>query len=406
MGSVTAPASVADDVLTARAYLSRVAEPASRSVWEFVSEHGPLEAAQRIRTGAVEAGVLAATAARRDVADGTADLDAARRHGIRLVVPEHPDWPHIAVGALERALARYPRDGPRDRLPPVPPLALWVRGTSDLAPLGLRSVAIVGARAATAYGERVAEDLGAALARHGITVVSGGAYGIDAAAHRGALAADGITVVVSAGGLDQPYPAGNARLFDQAAERGLVVSERPPGSAPHRHRFLSRNRLIAAFAAGTVVVEAALRSGAASTAGHSFLLGLPVMAVPGPVMSPMSAGCHQLLRRVPDPAVLVTCAREVVDVIAAFGAGAAGPDPGPSSAPAVLALSTRRAALDGLDSLAQRVFDGVSARRHESPEVIARRSGVSPLDVIRMLPVLDLAGLLDTADGGYRARPP
>ena len=398
-------ATVVEDELVARAYLSRVAEPASRAVWEFVRDHGPLEAADRIRSGspgAANPDVLAATAARRDVADGAADLDAARRHGIRLVVPEHPDWPHIAAGALERALTHYPRERVRERVPPVPPLALWVLGTGDLAPLGLRSVAIVGARAATAYGERIARDLGEELARHGITVVSGGAYGIDAAAHRGALAAQGTTVVVSAGGLDQPYPVGNTRLFHQAAEQGLVVSERPPGSAPHRHRFLSRNRLIAAFGAGTVVVEAALRSGAASTAGHSFLLGLPVMAVPGPVMSPMSVGCHALLRRADDPAVLVTSARDVLDVITAFdpdpvGAGTPGSEPD---------VSPRRAALDGLDPLAKRVFDGLSACRHELPDAIARRSGVSPLDVIRMLPVLDLAGLLDESGGGYRARPP
>ena len=232
---------VLDDVLVARAYLSRVAEPGSIAMWRFVGEHGPVAAAELIRAGDVPDDVAAATAARRDDADPAADLEAGRRHGIRLVVPEHRDWPEIAAGALERALTRYQRSSSnRDRIPPVPPLALWVKGAAELAPLGLRSVAIVGARAATQYGEHVAAELGYELARKGVTVVSGGAYGIDAAAHRGALAAEGSTVVVSAGGLDRPYPSANARLFERAAERGLLVSERPPGSAPHRQRFLTR----------------------------------------------------------------------------------------------------------------------------------------------------------------------
>lgn len=400
MGGLTPPALVVlDDVLVARAYLSRVAEPGSIAMWEFVRAHGPVEAAERIRTREVPDAVAAATAARRHDADPAADLEAARRHGIRLVVPEHGDWPEIAAGALQRALTKYQKSGAsHDRIPPVPPLALWVKGAAELAPLGMRSVAIVGARAATQYGEHVAADLGYELARKGITVVSGGAFGIDAAAHRGALAAEGCTVVVSAGGLDRPYPSAHARLFERATERGLLVSERPPGSAPHRQRFLTRNRLIAAFAGGTVVVEAAQRSGAASTAGHAFLLGQPVMAVPGPVVSAMSAGCHALLRRDRDPAVLVTGAGDVLEVIGAFGV----------EAPvAAAAESVRRcSALDDLDPVARRIFDGLSARRHESPESIARRSGVGVLDVIRMLPLLDVAGLLDVSDGGYRARPP
>jgi DNA processing protein len=148
-------------------------------------------------------------------------------------------------------------------------------------------------------------DLAYGLSGHGFDIVSGGAYGIDAAAHRAALAAGGSTVIVSAGGLDRPYPSGNAQLFERAADNGLLISESPPGSAPHRQRFLTRNRLIAALSTGVVVVEAARRSGALNTAGHCRLLGRPLMVVPGPVTSAMSAGCHDLLRDEHGYAVLV-----------------------------------------------------------------------------------------------------
>jgi DNA processing protein len=271
-----------------------------------------------------------------------------------------------------------------------------VRGTGDLASLGTRAVAVVGARAATSYGEHVAAEFSYSLARADVTIVSGGAYGIDAAAHRGALAAGGQSVLVSAAGLDRPYPTGNAELFRRVAESGLLVSESPPGTAPHRHRFLTRNRLIAAFAAGTVVVEAARRSGAANTAAHCLAMGRVVMAVPGPVTSAMSAGCHALLRRESHPAVLVTGAREVLDAVG-FGA---------HSQPAEQAIATnaRQRAIDGLDPTARRVFDGLTLRDFATPAAIARRCGVAVPDVVRALPMLELAGLLDCVDGGYRAR--
>ena len=153
-----------------------------------------------------------------------------------------------------------------------------------------RSVAIVGSRASTAYGEHVAGELGHQLAERGWTVVSGGAFGIDAAAHRGALAAEAPTVAVLACGVDRPYPAAHGALLHRIAETGLLVSEWPPGAAPHRHRFLVRNRLIAALTRGTVVVEAAARSGAQATARRARKLGRQVLVVPGPVTSAMSVG--------------------------------------------------------------------------------------------------------------------
>jgi DNA processing protein len=389
-----------DEVLLARAYLSRVAEPTSIPVWDWVRRVGPVAAAATIRSGDVADDVASATEARRLAADPHSDLEVAQRHDIRLLTPESPDWPHFALASLERTgaarVATYIKGQRKiaESGEPMPPLALWVRGAGDTAALAIRSVAMVGARAATAYGEHVTADLAYGVARVGVVVVSGGAYGIDAAAHRSALAAGGQTVIVSAGGLDRPYPTGNASIFARAAESGLVISESPPGSAPQRHRFLTRNRLIAAFSSGTVVVEAAQRSGAANTAAHAVALGRPLMAVPGPVTSPMSAGCHELLRRPVDPAILVSCVDDVLAIVGMMGEGIGEPS---RDAP-----GDARAELDLLDPVARRVFEGLPVRKAARPDEIAIRSGVTPVEVIRALPVLDLAGLVEVSDGGYR----
>jgi DNA processing protein len=387
------------DVALARAYLNRVGEPGSVGLWCLVREVGPVDAMRRLRAGTASPALLAETAARRPGADPEADLIAAERHGLHLVVPESDEWPHFAFAALEKAVlpraaayenGRFTRNESGE---PVPPLALWVRGPAELTTLGVRSVGIVGARAATAYGEHVTAELAYGLARRDVVVVSGGAYGIDAAAHRAALAASGQTVVISAGGLDRPYPPGNATLFDRAAETGLLVSESPPGCAPQRRRFLTRNRLIAALSTGVVVVEAALRSGATNTANHCRVLGRPAMAVPGPVTSPMSAGCHDLLRRDPEPAVLVTSVDDVLAVVGSAGEGLV---------QRPVATADVRDELDALDPVARTVFEGLHAHRFTRPQELAARSGVSPLEVIRALPTLDNAGLIETSDAGYR----
>ena len=176
---------VADDVLLARAYLSRVGEPASIGLWRLVRDLGPVDAVRALRTGQVPQHLADETAARRTTVDPEADLAAAQRHGLRLVVPESQEWPSFALGALESAVvprarahagASYRRNESGE---PVPPLALWVRGPADLAALGMRSVGIVGSRAATSYGSHVTAELAYGLARAGVSVVSGGAYGID-----------------------------------------------------------------------------------------------------------------------------------------------------------------------------------------------------------------------------------
>ncbi len=242
--------------------------------------------------------------------------------GGRLVVPGDLEWP--------RQL---------EDLGDLAPWALWVRGTVDLRLSALRSVAVVGARAATSYGTHVASTLGSDLAASGWAVVSGGAFGIDAAAHAGALAARGVTVAVLACGVDVAYPPRHDALFARIAADGLLVSEVPPGAAPHRTRFLVRNRVIAALTRGTVVVEAALRSGSLSTAHEAERLGRPVLGVPGPVTSTMSQGVHRALR---GGALLVTSAAEVVEAVGDLGADLA-PEPSGPTATARRARPARRA---------------------------------------------------------------
>lgn len=195
--------------------------------------------------------------------------------GVRVLIPSDDDWP-VQV----------------DDLGDSRPLALWVRGSSEL--LMKRSIAIVGSRDASDYGCKIARDLAFDI---GIPVVSGGAFGIDAEAHRGALLAESSTIIVSAGGVDRPYPSAHRDLYLQTLKNGgAVISESPLAAAPQRHRFLSRNRIIAALAAATIVVEAPYRSGALSTARHALEIGRPVGAFPGPVNSPYSAGTHELIR--------------------------------------------------------------------------------------------------------------
>jgi len=301
---------------------------------------------------------------RADDADPRPALELLGGLGGRLVCPGDAGWP---AGL--------------DELGATAPPCLWVRGELDGAALAGRSVALVGARAATAYGERIAADLGAELADAGFVVVSGGAFGIDAAAHRGALAGGGRTVVLLAGGVDRPYPTAHARLFDAVrADGGALVSEVPLGWAPMRNRFLLRNRLIAAMVRGVVVVEAALRSGALSTARHAATLLRPVGAVPGPVTSMASAGCHRLLRD--GVAVCVTDAAEVAELVGAVGADALPDTPTPL------------VATDALDEVARRVLDAVPVRCGASSESVLRTAGVGDREGRSALGLLELGGLV------------
>ncbi len=193
----------------------------------------------------------------------------------------------------------------------TPPIALVVRGAVES--LHLPALAIVGTRNPTNYGVRVAGDFAAGFVDRGWSIVSGGAYGIDAAAHRGALVAEGATIAVLAAGIDINYPAGHIRLFEEIIENGLLISEVMPGVSAVPSRFLTRNRVIAALSRATLVVEAAFRSGSLRTARDAAELMRPVMAIPGPITSPTSEGCHRLIGE--RAAEVVTSVADAVEFI-------------------------------------------------------------------------------------------
>jgi DNA processing protein len=381
----------------ARAWLTRAVEPGTVDFWRYVDDLGPVEAVRRLRAGRAPERIRSIVGARADQDESLADLARADRCGARLVVPEDDEWPALPLHALTVAVADEPDDHRQqsDRtLAPVPPVGLWVRGPARLDELADRSVAIVGSRASTAYGEHVAGEFGHQLGERGWTVVSGGAFGIDAAAHRGALAAEAPTMAVLACGVDRPYPAAHGALFGRIAETGLLVSEWPPGCAPLRHRFLVRNRLIAALTRGTVVVEAAARSGAQATARRARMLGRELLVVPGPVTSAMSVGCHELLREREQGATLVTSAAQVIEAVGGIGVDLADPVERPAGP------------RDGLTDLAGRVLDACPVRSGVSPERLAAIAGCDVLDVLRVLPALELADLVQWTGTGWRLAPP
>ena len=383
-------------VRRARAWLSRAVEPGSVDFWRYVESVGPVAAVCALRTGTAPARAAALAGPRVGDDLSLADLRRAERCGARLVVPEDDEWPELPLHSLVRAVAREPDEPARqtDRTQVlVPPLALWVRGRPRLDELVDRSVALVGSRASTSYGVHVAGELGAGLGDRGWTTVSGGAFGIDAASHRGALAAGAPTVAVLACGVDRPYPATHGALFARVLDDGLLVSEWPPGCAPLRHRFLVRNRLIAGLTRGTVVIEAAARSGAQATAHRAADLGKAVMAVPGPVTSAMSVGCHEMLRSDTE-VTLVTSAAQVLEVVGAMGADLA-------AAPA-RPVDVR----DDLSDVARRVLDACPVRAGVPPERLAAVAGCEVLDVLRVLPALELHGLVEWTGTGWRVTRP
>ncbi|MFC7308765.1 DNA-processing protein DprA [Streptomyces monticola] len=288
----------------ARVALTRVLEPGDETGGRWLRTHGAAGLLRRLTedgpplTGATTRHI-AGLRNRAAAAQPEADLETAHAAGARFICPGDPQWP-----------------GQLADLGDAQPIGLWVRGRPDPRIWALRSVAVVGARACSDYGAHMAAQLATGLAEHGWVVISGGAYGIDGAAHRGALGAGGATAAILASGVDTPYPRGHAELLDRIAEQGLLIGELPPGAHPTAYRFIQRNRVIAALTRGTVVVEAALRSGALVTARSAQRLRRHTMGVPGPATSARSAGVHQLLR---GEGVLVTDAAEVIELVGEMG---------------------------------------------------------------------------------------
>ncbi|MFB6844128.1 DNA-processing protein DprA [Streptomyces sp. NPDC056373] len=367
-------AGAADDDLLCRVLLTRVIEPGDEVGGRWVRELGVGEVVRRLREGGtVLPGVSgkrwAGLVARAEAARPRRDLAAARDAGVRFVAPGDAEWP-----------------GQLDDLGDARPLGLWVRGRAGLRMWALKSVAVVGSRACTEYGAHMAATLAAGLAERGWVVVSGGAYGVDGAAHRGALGAGGATVAVLACGVDRPYPRGHTQLIGRIAEQGLVIGELPPGDHPTPSRFILRNRVIAALTRGTVVVEAAHRSGSLVTARAAQRLGRHTMGVPGPATSALSAGVHDLLR---GEAVLVTDAADVVELVGGMGE---------------LAPDRRGPVLprDLLEPAARQVLDALPGRGTAGPDEIARSAQTAPDDAIARLYELRALGYVERHGDGWK----
>ncbi|MGW3319559.1 DNA-processing protein DprA [Streptomyces fungicidicus] len=363
-----------DDELLGRIFLTRVLEPGDETGGRWVRELGWAAVVRRLRERGeplpgVSAKRWAGLLARAGRAEPRGDLAVARDTGVRFVCPGTVEWP-----------------GQLDDLGDARPLGLWVRGGADLRMWALRSVAVVGARACTEYGAHMAATLSAGLAERGWVVVSGGAYGVDGAAHRGALGTGGATVAVLACGVDRPYPRGHTGLIGRIAEQGLVVGELPPGEHPTPSRFVLRNRVIAALARGTVVIEAAHRSGSLVTARAARRLGRHTMGVPGPATSALSAGVHELLRQ---DAVLVTDAAEVVELVGDMGE---------------LAPERRGPVLprDLLDPAGQQVLAALPARGTARPEEVALAAQTTPDDAVARLYELRALGYVERHDDGWK----
>lgn len=362
-----------DAARRAWAYLARVAEPPAVPVIDMIAALGVSEAAAAVRRRKVpdeHREVLAITASRADTDQAQADLDTAERIGARLVTPADDEWPAWSLMALGQADTAA-RGGV--------PLALWVRGPARLDDIAAACVALVGSRAASSYGEHVTATVASGLCDNGFAVLSGGAFGIDGAAHRAALGSGGTTAAVMACGIDRDYPAAHAQLLREIARVGAVISEYPPGTTAAKHRFLTRNRLVAALGGATVVVEAGRRSGAANTAAWARKLGRPLGAVPGPVTSATSVGCHQMIAD--QLATLVVDAAAVIRLVRPDGEG--------------VMTGGRARATDALSAEQKRVHDALPARGAVTIGEIAFSAGLELPAVRTALARLEVAGLID-----------
>jgi DNA processing protein len=370
---------VAETERLARVTLSRIGEPGDPRLTDLVHELGAVQVLTSLRNQAADRELGADLAERLASVDPVLELERATKRGIRFVVPGDDEWP-APVDDLAHAPHLHERGGV--------PIGLWCRGPLRLDEATEHAVAVVGSRSATTYGADVAADIAATLVGQSWTVVSGAAFGIDQAAHRGALTQRGRTVAVLACGVDRAYPATHRPLIDYIAEVGLVVSEAAPGCAPTRIRFLARNRAIAALSRGVVVVEAAVRSGALNTASWAGGLGRTVMGVPGPVTSASSAGAHQLIRA--RDALLVTSGEEVLEAVGPMGTFALADPREPESA------------RDRLSARERQVLDAVPLWQAVDSGSIARTAGMAHTRTKEALLALHRAGLVEHSLGRWR----
>lgn len=368
------------DERLARVALSHLFEPGDVRLVRLARQLGAVQLYDELLTGKHDTARVE-VGARLQRIDPERVLEAGGRRGLRYVIPGDDEWPD-RLDPLDHVAPLYERTGI--------PMGLWVRGPLRLDALA-RSVAIVGSRSATTYGSETASRIAAEVGRAGYAVVSGAAYGIDVAAHRGALAAGAPTVAVLACGADRIYPPRHERLFQILAAQGAIVSEVGPGLPPTRLRFLSRNRIIAGLGRGTVIVEAALRSGALNTANWTGRLSRPVMGVPGAVTSASSEGVHRLLRS--GAATLVSTGGEVLELIAPAGEHLAAEEQEP--------VRPR----DRLTLREQQVLDAVPVGGAASVDSIGHAAGMGLLAVQSALDVLQARGLVAPMGNGWRLTP-
>lgn len=373
--------SAPDSRRLAWAYLSTVAQGASRRLADAVARHGPEAVADAVRDGTQGAEISRRTRARSHLDTAAADLERVTRLGGRLVTPDDAEWPSWQLLPFDALSGDADSD--------TGPLALWVLGRRPLDELFERAVAVVGTRAASSYGEHVTSEIAGDLAVDGWTVVSGAAFGVDAAAHRAALGVSGTTVAVLACGVDRAYPSAHTSMLRRIAEQGAVISEYPPGTTPARYRFLARNRLVAGASSAVVVVEAGWRSGARNTASWGRRLGRPVLAVPGPVTSAASQGCHRMIRA--GEAMLVGNAREVVEAAGAIGVA----DDGDAS---------WSRSLDGMSGDMEMVYEAFPAVGACGVPDLSESAGLDVDRVRAALPLLEMAGVVVRDDTGWSRR--
>ncbi|MFX4285241.1 DNA-processing protein DprA [Janibacter sp. G349] len=374
-----AHAMVGSDERRARVAWSRVLElrrervsDAPHALQSALAEVGHVEAWHRL----VDGDLLRSDNARARVAgvDVDGELDRVERTGARVVIPGDADWPD----ALDHPL--------------VSPHLLHVRGQGSLTDLSARAVAIVGSRASTGYGEAIAREIGAGAAGRGWTVVSGAAFGIDAAAHQGALAVHGPAIAVLPCGPDRVYPEGNRRLVEAVAEQGVVITELAIGTVAMRHRFLSRNRIIAALSRATLVVEAGLRSGSLNTAGWAEAMRRPVGLVPGPVTQMSSAGCHEWIQK--HRGSLVTDTADLLALAGRVGEEVDLP---------VEQLGPARE-LDALTPPQRRIHDLLSRSRGTSSGELAAELVLPVEEVFAEIATMSIDGWVEQDDGGLWRR--
>ena len=279
----------------ARACLFSIVEGGHTFWCAEISTHGALAVYNKLLNGGYDPVKYEKLITNLRETNGDKILSEIDKHYARLITPDDEDWPEQLNDLA------------------APPIGLILKG--NINALHQSSLAIVGTRNPTSYGARIAGEFAAGFADREWAIVSGGAYGIDSYAHKGALIAEGVTVAVVASGIDINYPAGNTRLFAEICESGAMVTEFMPGHKALPNRFLTRNRLIAALSKATLVVEAAFRSGSLRTARDAAEIFRPVMAIPGPITSPTSEGCHRLIGE--RAAEIVTSVADAVEFVGA-----------------------------------------------------------------------------------------